>query len=79
MEGIIMLSQMEILRISKGRRISPEKICRIADVCEKYGIMPHGNVFRRTPEDLEKIILMLKENGLDPVEYTRSFLGNPCL
>ena len=72
-----MLSEMEVLKISKARRITPERVCQVADVCEKYRISPHGNVFRRTAEDLEKIILLLQKNGLNPDKTRMAFLKTP--
>lgn len=72
-----MLSQMKVLELAKTHKMSPEKVCRIADVCDKYGIQVYGSVFKRTPEDLESIILTLKENNLNPNEYRMAFCKKP--
>ena len=68
---------MKILELAKTHKMSPEKVCRIADVCDKYGIQVYGSVFKRTPEDLESIILTLKENNLNPNEYRMAFSKKP--
>ena len=72
-----MLSQMKVLELAKTHSMSPEKVCKIADVCDKYGIQATGSVFKRTPEDLESIILTLKENGLNPNEFRMAFCKKP--
>ena len=69
-----MLSQTTIMRLARLHEISMERVCQIADICEKHGLKPNGNVFRRKPEDIEEIVRLCRENNIDP-EQNRNVFG----
>lgn len=74
-----MLSQNTIMSLAKKYKLPMEKVCEIADVCEKYGIKPTGDVFRRTPEDIEKMVQTSKIAKIDPEQYRTMFSQTPAV
>lgn len=54
-----------IEKIAKAREISIERVEGVIAVCNKYEVEITGNIFNRTPEDAEKIILICREHNLD--------------
>ncbi len=55
-----------IKQIKKTYKWKEERVRGVYEVCEKYGVEPYGDVFLRTPEDVEAIILMLRARGYNP-------------
>ena len=54
-----------IKQLAKTYKWKEERIRGVYEVCEKYGVEPYGNIFLRTPQDAEAIILMLKNRGVN--------------
>lgn len=71
-----MLSQKMIMNLSKKHSISMERVCRTADICERYNIKPTGNVFRRTPEEIEELVKICKSVNINP-EKSRTVFSQP--
>ena len=55
-----------VKRVAKAKKVPVENVYQIIDICEKYGVEPIGNVFLRTPQDVDDIIKMCKERYIDP-------------
>jgi hypothetical protein len=75
-KGEIMLSQNMITSLAKKHKVSMDRICQIADLCEQYGVRPTGDVFRKTPEDFEKIMNICKAEKINPEEFRTMFARN---
>ena len=65
-----------IKRLMRTYKWKESRIRDVFDVCEKYNIEPYGTVFMRTPEDVEAIILMLKERGINADNMKMCFRRN---
>lgn len=64
-EGNSMLTDRQIRYIAKTKGLPKEKIKRIIEECEKYGIPTKGYVFRREPEEIAQIVELCKDYNLD--------------
>lgn len=72
-----MLSQNTIMKLAKQHEISMQRVCEVADMCEKYGVSPTGNVYKRKPEDIEKIVLLCKARHINPQDNRLVFSKPP--
>jgi len=68
--------ELYIKSMAKNYKKDESKIRSVYEVCERYGIEPYGNVFMRTAEDVERIILMLKGISLKPEMIKMAFRQN---
>ena len=75
-KGINMDKELYIKSMAKNYKKDESKIRSVYEVCERYGIEPYGNVFMRTAEDVERIILMLKGISLKPEMIKMAFRQN---
>lgn len=66
----------EIKKIAISRDLEADKVQKIIDICERYGVRPVGNVFLRKPEDVEKIILLCYKKGYDVEALKTCFRRN---
>ena len=72
-----MLTQMEILKLAKELESTPETVCKIVDVCEKYDLDIKGNVFKQSPENIESICITLLQHNLKPNTHRMAFEKKP--
>jgi len=74
---IMYYTQKEVLDIALRHKRSVAKVSRIIDICEKYGVKAIGNVFSKSPEDLEEIIKICKNNKINIDSHRNVLSINP--